>query len=272
MKYPHLFEPIVLGNAVFRNRIFASPTGNQSMTKDGFPTPEMCSYYEMKALGGAASVCIGEGMVDPKYGCCNWFHSMLDDPMGKPHFSLLAKAIRRHGAIPVMELQHAGGSARISKLRGEEAYSAINYMTNYGYEAKEMPIEIIERTIKAYGDAALYLKQCGFGMMMIHGGHGWLISQFLSPTNNRKDEWGGSLENRMRLALAIVDDIKRKCGRDFPVEFRMSGSECTPNGYDIDEGIRIAKALDGKVDLIHVSTGYHEDPESFFITHPSMFL
>jgi 2,4-dienoyl-CoA reductase-like NADH-dependent reductase (Old Yellow Enzyme family) len=76
----------------------------------------------------------------------------------------------------------------------------------------------------------------------------------------------------MRLPLSIVENIRKKAGRDFPIEFRMSGSECNPEGYDIDEGIAIAKMLDGKVDLIHVSAGNHEVPESFFITHPTMFL
>ncbi len=273
MKYPHLFEPITIGNTFFRNRLFASPTGPQNMTYEGFPTPDICTLYELKAMGGCASVCVGEGIVDSKFGQSNYFHTHLDDPMGKPHFSALARSIYRHGAVAVMELQHPGASAKMSRDREGVAYSSVDMMTRYGYEAKEMPPEIIERTIKAFGSAALMLKQSGFGMVLVHGGHGWLISQFLSPeVNKRKDEWGGSFENRMRLPLAIVAEIKKQCGRDFPVEFRMSGTECTETGYNIQEGIKIAKALDGKVDIIHVSTGSHEDDESFYRTHPTMFL
>jgi 2,4-dienoyl-CoA reductase-like NADH-dependent reductase (Old Yellow Enzyme family)/thioredoxin reductase len=273
MKYKYLFEPITIGDKMFRNRIFAAPTGALNMTPEGFPTPDMCTYYEMKAMGGAASVCVGEGLVDSSTGRSNHFHPMLDNIMGKPHFSALARSICRHGAVAAMELQHAGASAKISKEKSGVCYSSVNMMTRYGYEAGEMPPEIIEKTIRAFGDAALFLKQCGFGMVLIHGGHGWLLSQFLSPgVNKRKDEWGGSFENRMRLPLAIISDIRKKCGRGFPIEFRMSGTECTETGYDIDEGVRIAKALDGKVDIIHVSTGSHEDDESFYITHPTMFL
>lgn len=273
MKYPHLFTPITIGNTVFRNRIFASPTGNQFMTYEGFPTPEMNAYYEMKALGGAASVCIGEGVVDSKYTMFNYWHSILDDYRGRPQFNTLARAISRHGAVASYELQHVGAYARISVARGFEAFSCVEMPTSYGHVAKPMDEEMIAHTIATFGDAAAFLKQCGFGMVTIHGGHGWLLSQFLSPqVNTRKDQWGGSFENRMRLPLAIIADIKKKCGKDFPVEFRMSGTECTENGYDIEEGIRIAEALDGKVDIIHVSTGSHEDSKSFFITHPTMFL
>jgi NADPH-dependent 2,4-dienoyl-CoA reductase/sulfur reductase-like enzyme len=106
----------------------------------------------------------------------------------------------------------------------------------------------------------------------IHGGHGWLISQFMSSkVNCRSDKWGGSLENRMRFPIAVADAVRRKVGSGFPIEIRISGSEVTANGYDLDEGIAIAKLLDGHVDLIHVSAGHHEDPEVFTVTHPSIF-
>ncbi len=136
-----------------------------------------------------------------------------------------------------------------------------------------MPDEAIEETIEAFGNAAAFAKFCGFGLVTIHAGHGWLLAQFLSSkVNNRKDQWGGSVENRCRFALAIVDRIRKKCGRGYPIEIRISGSEGYEGGYDIDEGVAIAKQFDGKVDLIHVSAGSHEVAEVFTVTHPSMFL
>ena len=109
-------------------------------------------------------------------------------------------------------------------------------------------------------------------MVTIHGGHGWLPQQFMSETfNTRKDRWGGSFENRMRFPLAIVDAVRRAVGPNFPIEFRMSGSEIDPGGYDIDYGVRIAEALDGKVDIIHVSAGVHEIDRTFFVA-PLCFL
>lgn len=272
-KYPHLYSPIILGNTVFRNRIFGAPTGAQDLTPDGFPVPDTCSYYELKARGGAASVTVGECMVDSRRGMGGEHHFALDDPMSLASMSALAEAISRHGAVASVELQHAGMFARNSHSKGAPLYGPVKCVNSYGLEVEEMPVEVILETIDAYGNAAARAKKCGFGMVMIHGGHGWLVSQFMSSKiNTRSDEWGGSLENRMRFPLAIIENIRKKAGRDFPIEFRMSGSECNSKGYDIDEGVEIAKMLDGKVDLIHVSAGNHEIKEAFVITHPTMFL
>ena len=109
---------------------------------------------------------------------------------------------------------------------------------------------------------------------MIHAGHGWLLHQFLSPQiNTRSDKWGGApIENRARLTVAVCDAIRKAVGPNFPIEIRISGSECYDGGYDIDEGVAFAKQLDGHVDLIHVSAGSHEIDDVFPVTHPSMFL
>jgi NADPH-dependent 2,4-dienoyl-CoA reductase/sulfur reductase-like enzyme len=110
-------------------------------------------------------------------------------------------------------------------------------------------------------------------MVTIHGGHGWLLAQFMSPfVNTRRDMWGGTFENRMRFPLAVVDSVRSAVGPRFPIEIRISGSECDPGGYDIGEGVKIAQALDQKVDLIHVSAGNPEFDHTFVLTHPSIFL
>ena len=285
LKYPHLFEPITLGNTVFRNRIFSAPTGFQNGDHLNLPGKELIAYYELKALGGAASVTMGDCLVDSKNGRVTKAQFPLDDPDQKGPLASLCKAISRHGAIASLELQHGGMYARLSGEQLGHLWGPAEMMLPFRpsgspqvktdgtqIEVREMAEEMIEYTISRFGDAALFAKQRGFGMIMIHGGHGWLVSQFMSnKINTRKDRWGGSLENRMRFPLAIIEDIRKKCGRDFPIEFRMSGSECNPEGYDIDMGIRMAKMLDGKVDLIHVSAGNHEVFDVFFITHPSMF-
>jgi len=111
-------------------------------------------------------------------------------------------------------------------------------------------------------------------MVTVHGGHGWLISQFLNPKlNTRKDRWGGApIENRARLPVEICKAIRKKVGSSFPIEIRISGSECYDGGYGIEEGIALSKQLDGHADIIHVSAGSHERDEVFTVTHPSMFL
>ena len=109
-------------------------------------------------------------------------------------------------------------------------------------------------------------------MVMIHAGHGWLLHQFISEiTNHRTDKWGGSLENRMRFPLLVVEKVRAAVGRAFPIDIRISGSERMPGGYDIQTGIEIAKALDGKVDLIHVSAGTQQDEYSCVLMHPGAF-
>ena len=140
-----------------------------------------------------------------------------------------------------------------------------------GIPVKALSRELIAAIVEAYGDAAALVKRAGFEMIMVHGGHGWLINQFLSPYfNKRNDEYGGSLENRVRFAAEVLDSVRARVGAGFPIEFRMSGSELFDGGYTIADGIEIAKLLETKIDLLHVSAGTYQ--RGFAQTHPSMFL
>ena len=276
-QYPHLFTPIVLAGQLFRNRIFASPTGMQYNHYGNRPNNETICYFERKAIGGAASVCIGDAMVDSEIALANGAHILLDDRTNRSHLSKLADSIRRHGAVASMELSHGGSSARISFAQGHKIYgpSELDSEGSFGQpiHAYAMDEEIIERTIRKFAEAAAYAKRCGFNMVTIHGGHGWLLHQFMSPiTNQRTDEWGGSFEKRMRFPLAVIRAVREAVGPGFPIEIRLSGSEIFDGGWDTAYGVRIAQALDGEVDLLHISAGSHEVPEVFTVTHPSMFL
>ena len=276
-KYPHLFSPIILANTYFKNRIFASPQGTSHSTYGNLPTDQTIAFYERKAMGGAAAVCVGDAVVDSEIGMGNGPHFKLDCREGSVHLNRMARDINKHGAVSSIELNHCGSSARRSFEMGHTIYGAVatrtdNFHSVKDLHAEEMPPEIIERTIQKFADAAFAAKRAGFGMVTIHGGHGWLITQFMHPTNNRLDEWGGSMENRMRFPLAVCDAIRKKCGKNFVIEMRISGSEVYQGGYDLDYGVEIAKRLDGHLDLIHVSAGCHEVDEVFTVTHPSMFL
>ena len=279
LKYPHLFEPIRLGNVLFRNRIFAAPTGYQS----GMGTNTLCedsiAYYGRKALGGVASVATGELIVDGELGCGNADHHIaIDDPRSYASICRVAHAISIHGAVATAELQHAGMFAN----RALAVFGGASHGLAYGPVERmvgdrlvpEMPEEIIERTIAKFAEAALTAKRAGYGMVLVHAGHGWMLHQFVSPIlNTRTDKWGGApIENRARFTVEVCKAIKRACGASFPVEVRISGSECYDGGYDIENGIAFAKQLDGVCDLIHVSAGNHEVEEVFGVTHPSMFL
>jgi 2,4-dienoyl-CoA reductase-like NADH-dependent reductase (Old Yellow Enzyme family)/thioredoxin reductase len=273
MKYRRLFEPIMLGNTLFRNRIFGAPTGFQHMTEDGIVGADAASYYERKAMGGAASVTVGECVVDSEIGKGASFHICLDNPFSRHGLAGIASAVRRQGAVASAELQHAGMFANRRTAKPGIAYGPVE-CDDEGVHVLEMPEEVILSTVRKYADAAAFAKRCGFGMVTIHGGHGWLISQFISPAlNTRKDRWGGApIENRARIAVEICDAVRKAVGPGFPIEIRISGSECYAGGYGTEEGIAFAKQLDGHVDLIHVSAGSHEVEEVFTVTHPSMFL
>ena len=290
-KYPHLFEPIKIGNTVFRNRIFASPTGCQYLDYGNVPSAQGAAFYERKALGGAAAVTIGESIVDSKTGQAHAYQILLDNPQALPPLTSAATAISRHGAVASIQLQHCGIYSHYVYEQGgqllgpvDTAIPDVHTTNNDGHEValspdglrhvRGMTEEEIEYLISRYAKAAAFVKQCGFGMVMIHAGHGWGLAQFISKTlNTRKDQWGGeALENRMRLPLAVIEAVRRAVGPGFPIEVRISGAECTETGYDIDEGIAIAKMLDGKCDIIHVSAGHHESSYATTITHPSMFM
>ena len=276
-KYPHLFSPIVLGNTLFRNRIFASPTGCQNSDGDGYINDNAPAFYGRKAMGGAASVASYECIVDSEFGrggpvqiCADWqnmSHGM----------SNVAFAIKSHGAVASMELSHTGMYAnRALSMLGAKAtgvaYGPVECELG-GRTILPMDEEVIARTIRKYAESAALAKQWGFGMVTIHAGHGWMLHQFMSPlTNTRTDKWGGpDIENRTRLTVEVCKAIRKAVGPGFPIEIRMSASEGYDGGYGLDEGIAIAKQLDGYVDLIQVSAGVHELDEVFTVMCPSMF-
>lgn len=277
-KYPHLFEPIKLGNTLFRNRIFASPTGYQNVNGDGYLNDGAAAYYGRRARGGAASVATFEGIVDGELGRGGATQIAMDTPNIDRGLARIAHEVKGYGAVATMELQHAGMFAnRDLSFFGADskgiAYGPVECECA-GRQILPMTEEIIERTIQKYIDAAALAQRCGFGMVLVHAGHGWMLHQFLSPiTNTRKDKWGGAdIENRARLLLAICDGIHQRCGAGFPIEVRISGSECYDGGFGVENGIAVAKQLEGHCELIHVSAGNHEVEEVFAVTHPSMFL
>ena len=266
-KYPHLFQPIVLGKQLFRNRIFNSPTGLEIN-----PERYTCGYYERKAMGGSASVCIGDACPSIN-GRTRESQINLWDREDCQKLTDMARSITRHGAVASMEILHAGNCSYYSAdAYGAQLYGPVDGVSPFGHDIKEMPEEMILQVIEEHAKAALYAKSCGYGMVTVHGGHGWLITQFLSHENTRKDKWGGSIDNRARLAVAICDRIHEVCGKGYPVEMRIVGDEVYEGGYHIEEGIAQALQLEGHADLIHVSTGSHEVNDVFTITHPNMFL
>ena len=274
-QYPHLFSPLQVGKLVLRNRIEAAPTGAHSFSPEGYLSREDIAYFEMKAAGGAAIVTMGETFVHEKTDLVRFPYLYFDNPGIERSLVRVSRAIKRHGAFASIELQHGGKSGFFDKKLGKQGtrYGPSREKLADGSIILEMPEEMILEIVEAFGKAAALAQRAGFDMLMVHGGHGWLISQFLSPLENKRtDKFGGSPENRARLALMIIDSIRKNVGPDFPIEFRMNGTEFIPGGFIQEDGIQFARMIDGKVDLIHVSAGSHEVQSLFVRTHPSMFL
>jgi 2,4-dienoyl-CoA reductase-like NADH-dependent reductase (Old Yellow Enzyme family)/NADPH-dependent 2,4-dienoyl-CoA reductase/sulfur reductase-like enzyme len=276
-KYPDLFRPIKLGDLTLRNRIFHAPMSAINLTPEGYLTLDSIAFFEARAAGGAAVITLGEAFVHTKTGVGRSSIVSLDDPMVFPTLGRVARAIKRHGAIPSIELEHHGKYGGIGKSDSDPRirYGPSHEIIQDGQEVLEMPEDMILEIVDAYGQAAAKLKSVGFEMLMIHGGHGWLLHQFISPMDNkRKDKYGGSLENRARVPLMVIDSVRKAVGPGFPIEYRMSGDEFREGGYKLEDGIKFAKLIDGKVDLIHVSAAYHGMPpiEGFIRVHPTYFL
>ena len=274
-KYPRLSAPIQLGRVTFRNRMFAAPTGATDITWDCCAGPGTRAFYENRARGGAANVTVSELVVHPETDASHMLHLELQTPGSLASFTMTADAIRRHGAIPSVELSHSGQYAGTYLVDRDKKQGLTQYGPSDGVRPDGKPVRALGREqlagiVAAYGEKAALAKRAGFEMVMIHAGHGWLINQFLSPYFNRRtDEYGGSLSGRSRLLMEIMDSVRASVGPGFPIEVRISGSELFEGGYTLDEGIEIAGLLEGKADLIHVSAGSYQF--GFFDTHPSMF-
>lgn len=273
--YKNLCSPIKIGNVVFRNRMFSAPMGGTDITADCCIGPASKAFYELRARGGAAAVTISECMVHKETDGSHAFRLDLSVPGSLPSFTYTADAISRHGAIASVELSHSGQYAGTyladkDKKATMSQWGVSDGIRPDGIKVRELTKEKIEDIIEAYGQTAGLAKRAGYGMVMVHGGHGWLINQFFSPYfNKRQDEYGGSLENRCRFAKEVLKSVREAVGEGFPIEFRMSGSELFEGGYNLKDGIEIAKQIEDYVDLIHVSAGTYQ--RGFGDTHPSMF-
>lgn len=274
-KFPHLTSPIQLGKVIFRNRMFSAPMGATDITSECSPGPRTQGFYELRAKGGAASVTVSELVVHPETDGSHMMHLNLETVGQLAAHTFVADAIRRHGSVPSIELSHSGQYAGTYMSDKNKKASLCQWGPSDGVRpdgrpVKELSKEQIKDIVKSYADAATLCKRAGYEMIMVHCGHGWLIHQFLSPyQNHRTDEYGGSLENRMRLAKEVLAAVREAVGPGFPIEARISGDELFEGGYTIQDGIKIAQGIEDLVDMIHVSAGSYQF--GFFNTTPPMF-
>ncbi|MBO6163595.1 MAG: NADH:flavin oxidoreductase, partial [Lachnospiraceae bacterium] len=239
-KFPHLCQPLQVGMVTFRNRMWSAPMGGTDITKDGCIGPMSTKFYELRSKGGAGAVTVSECMVHPETDGSHAYHIDLAVPGNLASHTMTADAIKRHGGIPSLELSHSGQFAGTYMTDKKKQKEMVQYGVSPSVRADGMKIipltkEQIDDIVRSYGEVAGNAKRAGYEMLMVHGGHGWLINQFLSPLfNKREDEYGGSLENRTRFAKEVLTSVRNAVGPGFPIEFRMSGAEFCEGGYDID--------------------------------------
>ena len=275
--YPHLFEPFCVKGITFRNRLFSAPTMICQMDGNGYPMPDMIAYYAEKARGGAAVVTLGDTPVDRVHAASNPRSFCLDYRRPNavlPYLSEIAMAIHEGGALASHELNHAGLYADPAANNGGEPIGPVDFLREWdGVRVRAMTEKDMDETAEHFASCAALLQKAGYDMCLLHGGHGWLLGQFLSPYyNTRTDQYGGSLENRARFPLMVIDRVRERVGENFLIEYRLSGCEEIEGGLQIEEAVEFARMIDGKVDFIHVSAGVDPEEAQAVRTHPTMFL
>jgi 2,4-dienoyl-CoA reductase-like NADH-dependent reductase (Old Yellow Enzyme family)/NADPH-dependent 2,4-dienoyl-CoA reductase/sulfur reductase-like enzyme len=263
MTFQHLFTPFRLGHVTLRNRIVSTPHATR-FGKDGYITERYIRYHQEKARGGAGLVqCFGSSSVHPSSPVLDWNGIKNWDDSSLPTFEAFARAIHAEGAHVMAQTTHRG--RRGSSGPGEQALVSPSDVPET--ENREIPHALdrseIAEIVQAYAAAALRLKRAGFDGADLCAYARHLIDQFWVPSVNRRtDEYGGSLENRLRFAVEVVGAIRAAVGRDFVLGMRVSGDELIPDGLHLEDVVEIVRALDslGQLDYFTVSGSTGETP------------
>ncbi len=255
----HVFTPLRIGKMEIKNRFIVSPMVMNYCTEDGMATEKFIAYHEEKAKGGWGLIITEDYAVDPMGKGYPYIPGFWKDEQIESHAEVTRRVHAAGGKI-LAQIYHAGRQTQARIIGAQPvAPSAIPCPVK-----KEVPRELttgeIREIVGKFGDAALRAKKAGFDGVQMHAGHGYLISQFMSSySNKRTDEYGGCLYNRMRFALEIVADIRKKCGDDFVIDYKISGEEAVAGGLTIEDTKTIAMYLEeAGIDSLNVSIGVYE--------------
>jgi 2,4-dienoyl-CoA reductase-like NADH-dependent reductase (Old Yellow Enzyme family)/thioredoxin reductase len=254
-QFPKLFEPGRIGSLELKNRLVMPPMATNYASKDGQVTDRQIDYYAERAKGGVGLIIVEVSCVDSPVGRGMVRQIAIDDDKFIPGLRKLAKAIKRYGARAAIQLHHAGRQTS-SKITGHQPVAPSPIPGSEGEPPRPLTLEEIAALIERFGEAAGRAKKAGFDGVEIHGAHGYLISQFLSPlSNHRQDAYGGSIENRARFLLDVIKAARSKVGKDYPLWCRLSANEIGADGGITPEETQIVAKLAEKagVDAIHVS-------------------
>jgi len=248
--------------ALLANRVAKAAMSECLAHRDGAPSDGLIRVYERWGRSGAGLLITGHVVVDP-HGVAEPGNVVITDDRHLARLGEWASAAQAHGAKLWMQLNHAGRQAPKKLTRVPVAPSAVQVKLGGLFNTpRALEDAEIEQLIAQFGNAARIAKQAGFAGVQIHGAHGYLASQFLSPrTNQRTDRWGGSLENRARFLLAIVAAVREAVGPAFPIGVKLNSADFQRGGFTIDEAMQVARWLDAAgIDLLEVSGGNYESP------------
>jgi len=273
--YPNLFSPIQIGNILVPNRIAMVPTDISSSNADGSINQRVITYHEQIAKGGCGFIIIGATTPDKATGRPTVTCVAADEDPLIPGLANLAEAMHRYGAKCAVQIQHPGRQAawprknlmsasdHVLDVPGSAGHEVI-YAESIaqGKSIRAMSVEEIYDLIEKFGEAAWRVQQAGFDSVELHGAHGYLIAQFMSPfVNKRNDRFGGSFMGRMRFTMEIISRIQMKCGKGYPLGIRYSGDEWIEGGRRLDETVRVAMLMEEMgLAYVDISAGIFESP------------
>ena len=250
-----LLDATTIGTMTLRNRLVRSATAEMLADADGRPTPALVEMIATLAEGGVGLIVTGHLYVEPGgKGHPGMTGAHRDDLV--PDLARLAEAAHAGGARIAAQINHAGLQTRSDDVVDPIAPSAFE-ADGAKRGAREMTVDEIERIVDAYGQAARRVEEAGFDAVQIHGAHGYLVGQFLSPlTNQRTDAWGGSVERRMRFLREVAASIRAEVGPDFPVLIKLGMRDEAADGLTLDDGVEIVSCLESfGIDAVEVSGG-----------------
>jgi len=256
-----LFAPITINNIEIRNRIVMPGMETNFGDENGDITDKNLAYYELRAKGGIGLIIVEATYFD-KVGRGTQNMLSIEKDSQIPKLSKLAEVIKSHGARTIVQIYHAGIQAT-SFLTGEQIVGPSDIPSKLtGVVPKPLTKKMIKKIISNYANASFRIKRAGFDGIEIHAGHGYLLNQFFSPLyNKRTDEYGGSFENRIRIALEVLKAVRARCGNDFIICFRINCRDFIEGGLEVEDMTKIAVKLEeGGVDLINITAGIFDSP------------
>jgi len=244
---------------VVKNRIAKSALSEGIAEKNGRPSEALFNLYDQWGKGGAGILFSGNTMVDKDH-LVNANVMIAEDEEFLDDYTTLANKAQAEGSHLWMQINHPGRQAPVYLDKAPVSASNVKMPSKIYLEPRPLTEDEIYDLIDRYGTAALIAKKSGMKGAQIHGAHGYLVSQFLSPlTNLRKDKWGGSLENRARFVLEIYRDMRKKCGTDFPLGIKINSADFQRGAFTEEESMEVIQMLDAEgMDLIEVSGGTYE--------------